>query len=279
MKLTVLIENKGPDGLTAEHGLSVLVEHRGRRVLLDTGATAAFTENAEALGVALSEVDTAVLSHSHFDHSGGLEAFLHANDHALVYLRKEALEPCFVGTGESQRYIGIPQQVISGGSDRLRPISGTVDLNDGFWLLADGVEGTECVGRRLNMSRETEDGTLVPDDFHHEQSLVVEGDDGLVMLNSCCHAGVDAIAAGVLRAFPGKKLRAVVGGFHLMGAQGTSSLARSREEVEEICRNLVNLGVEEVYTGHCTGDPGFALLQEFLGDRVRYIRTGDSVEL
>lgn len=279
MKLTVLIENKGPDGLAAEHGLSVLVEHRGRRVLLDTGATAAFADNAPALGVDLEQVDTAALSHGHYDHSGGFEAFFQVNCQAPVYVRKGAEGAYFSGEGERRHYIGVPRGLFERHPERFRFAEGKTDLGDGIWLLPDGVEGTEALGRRAHMSRETAEGTFVPDDFYHEQSLVVEGENGLVMLNSCCHAGVDAIAAGVLRAFPGQKLRAVVGGFHLMGAQGTSSLARSREEVEEICRNLVDLGVEEVYTGHCTGDPGFALLQEFLGDRVRYIRTGDSVEL
>ena len=87
MKLTVLIENKAEGNLSGEHGLCVHVEFKGKQYLLDSGASDRFQNNAKTLGIALKEVDTAVLSHAHYDHSGGYDAFFSENRKATVYLQ------------------------------------------------------------------------------------------------------------------------------------------------------------------------------------------------
>ena len=109
MKTVVLIENTAPEGscLASEHGLSFYVEHRGRTILLDAGASGAFAENAAALGVDLGRVDTAVLSHGHYDHAGGLERFFACNDHAKVYARPSAGGAYFSTSMGEPRFIGV----------------------------------------------------------------------------------------------------------------------------------------------------------------------------
>ena len=98
MRVTVLIENTAPTGLACEHGLSLHIEHGGRRWLLDAGASPRLVENAAALEVDLGAVDAAVLSHGHFDHAGGFSAFFARNAAAPLYLRPQALEPGYVRT-------------------------------------------------------------------------------------------------------------------------------------------------------------------------------------
>ena len=84
MKATVLIDNKAPCRLASEWGLSVLIEHRGRMTLLDAGDSGAFIRNAEALDIDLSRVESAALSHAHYDHADGLRYFLSENRRAAL---------------------------------------------------------------------------------------------------------------------------------------------------------------------------------------------------
>ena len=114
-------------------------------------------------------------------------------------------------------------------------------------------------------------GQWVPDDFSHEQSLVLETPRGLVLLSSCCHAGADTIIREVQAAFPGRPIQAIVGGFHLYETPD--------QEVRALARRLRDTGVAQVLTGHCTGERGFALLQEELGEQVTQFSTGLVVEL
>ena len=105
MKIWVLTENTAcQEDLTAEHGLSLYIETGSRNILFDAGQTAAFADNAVKLGIDLSKVDFAVLSHGHYDHGGGLATFLKLNNHAPVYMSRHAFEPHFNGT---EKYIGL----------------------------------------------------------------------------------------------------------------------------------------------------------------------------
>ena len=105
MKIWTLLENtRQAEAFTAEHGLSLYIETARRRILLDTGQTGAFAANAAALGVDLAAVDTAVLSHGHYDHGGGLERFLALNRTAPLYLSRHAFEAHYHGP---EKYIGL----------------------------------------------------------------------------------------------------------------------------------------------------------------------------
>jgi len=250
MKVVILTENTAPAGLEAEHGLSVYMEHRGRRLLLDAGRTGRFARNAQALGVDLSKVDTAALSHGHYDHGNGLEVFFQLCPAVPVHARPAVFEPHFHG----ERDIGLKAELAQRWRERFILDDGPLDLEDGIWLIPDGVD--------------------------HEQSLVIEGEAGLAVFNSCSHAGAGHIAKDILAHFPGKKICAYVGGLHLMGAAGTGSLGVAPGIVKNLAGWLLDeLGVGVLYTGHCTGDPAFDLLKEAGGERVRRIRTGDILSL
>jgi len=248
MRVVILVENTAPEGLEREHGLSVYLEHRGRRILLDTGRTGRFARNAQVLGVDLTRVDTAALSHGHYDHGNGLDTFFELCPHVPVRARPAVFDPHFHG----ERDIGLKPEL----SERYRA---HFLLEDGPSDLGDGIH-------------------LVPDGVDHEQSLVVEGPSGLVVFNSCSHAGAGYIAKDILERFPGKKIAAYVGGLHLMGSAGLDSLGAAPGIVKNLARWLLDeLGVGALYTGHCTGHPAFDLLKEAGGDRVHPIQTGTTL--
>ena len=128
------------------------------------------------------------------------------------------------------------------------------------------------------MYRQGLDG-LRPDDFAHEQTLVFLHGAEMVLFSSCSHAGADTVVAEAMAAFPGKAVRAFFGGFHLMGAGGAGTLGVRPEKAQALGRKLLDLGVEEIWTGHCTGKPAFDLLTPILGSRLHYLATGTVVRL
>lgn len=277
MRVTALIENRAQGSLLSEHGLAVHIEYNGKQYLLDSGASEQFLQNAKQLGIDLAQVDAAFLSHSHNDHSGGYNGFFATNAKARVYLQSKAQERCYTDTEYEGEYIGIPEGVLDTFRDRFVFVDGDKMVENGVWLVSHKTEGLAERGRRAHLFRETEKG-IVPDDFAHEQSLVFETENGLVILNSCCHAGVDTVIREVQDAFPGKVILAVVGGFHLMGIGGADSMADEPEELRRLTRRLTDLGVRELYTGHCTGGPAYEVLKRELGEKLHYFSTGATVE-
>ena len=124
MKAVILVDNLTKGMLKKEWGLSVYIEHDGRRILLDTGASGAFAENAEALGISLEKVDAGVLSHAHYDHADGMAEFFARNETAPFYLRKGAGEDCYSRKWIFHRYIGIHRGFLSRFRDRIRYAGG-----------------------------------------------------------------------------------------------------------------------------------------------------------
>jgi len=110
-----------------------------------------------------------------------------------------------------------------------------------------------------------------PDNFSHEQSLVFETERGLVIFNSCSHAGPDNIIAEVRAAFPGRKIYALIGGLHLYKL--------TDDEVRGLAERIRETGIELVCTGHCTGDRGYEVLREELGAGVQQLFTGMEIEV
>ena len=278
LKITALIENKSPDGLKAEHGLSVFVEFGDKIYLLDTGASDAYASNAEKLGIDLSIVDVAVLSHAHYDHSGGYKAFFALNDTSKVYLQSKAREYCYFKLGPIKRYVGIPYGILNKYTNRFVYVSENTEISDGVWLIGHSTAGLSARGIRSHMYRETSEG-LVPDDFAHEQSLVFDTPDGLVILNSCCHGGAENIVAEVRTAFPGREVSALIGGFHLMGVRGVSTLGVDPQDVEALGHRLLELGVKRTYICHCTGEPAGKILTRVMGEKVSYFCTGTVITI
>ena len=278
IKITALIENKAPDGLNKEHGLSVFCEYGGKSYLLDTGASDAYATNAKALGIDLSSVDIGVLSHAHYDHSGGYKSFFSLNGGAKLYLRAEARESCYLKIGPYKRYVGIPKGILKKYGDRFVFVTGNAELDDGVWLICHSTPNLSERGKRAHLYRKTAEG-LIPDDFAHEQSLVFDTPEGLVILNSCCHGGADNIVSEAKAAFPGREVAAIIGGFHLMGVRGTSTLGVKPGEVEALGRRLLELGVKHTYVCHCTGNPANEILSRVMGESVSYFSTGTEIEI
>ena len=265
MKATVVTDNIKSGDLSGEWGLCVFIEYRGKKILLDTGASSLFAENADKLGIPLDEIDFAVLSHAHYDHANGMERFFQINGRAKFYLQNGCGENCYHKKWIFRRYIGMPKGVMAKYPDRIVYASGNFSICGGVGLIPHTSPGLEAVGKRENMYLR-KNGGWYPDNFSHEQSLVFETPRGLVVFNSCSHGGAVNIIREVTAAFPGRKVLALTGGLHLFN--------KTEGEVRELARLLKETGVQQVYTGHCTGKTACGILKEELGDVVRQFYTG-----
>jgi len=270
MRAKVLIDNISRDGLIAEWGLAVWIEYEGHKILLDTGTTGAFADNARRMGVSLDEAELCVISHGHYDHANGLNAFFRENDRARVYFRDTA-QKHYYGIKEGKyRYIGVNREILRKHADRLEFARGNVQLLPGVWLIPHSSPGLEKIAARsdLYVRRWMR---MKADNFSHEQSLVFETEKGLVIFNSCSHAGPDNIIAEVNAAFPGKNICALIGGLHLYKL--------TDDEVRAFAARLRSTGVKQVFTGHCTGERAFVVLKEELGEIVEQLYTGMEIEV
>jgi 7,8-dihydropterin-6-yl-methyl-4-(beta-D-ribofuranosyl)aminobenzene 5'-phosphate synthase len=282
MRVTVLIENdrlEGRDDLTAEFGLSLLVEHGSSTILFDTGTTGTFADNAAALGIDLARVDAAVVSHHHFDHGGGLKRFFAVNATAPVYLRHaDRANRVFKLLGVVKRPIGIDLGLFERFSERIVEIETTTEIVPGVFLLTDMGAGHMRPRGNRHLRVETDRGTP-PDPFDHELTMVVHEADGMAIFTGCSHNGVLNMVDAAIAAFPDLPVKTVIGGFHLVGLLFFNSMAASRGEVEGIARALGERCSGPVVTGHCTGKKAYGVLAAVLGERLRTFPTGTVLEV
>lgn len=277
MKFKVLIENTTKDSLVSEHGLSIYIELGDTKILLDSGQSGAFMDNAHIMGVDLKGVDFAILSHGHYDHSGGFGAFLEKYKNIEIYAMKDIVSDLYSGSGEQVHYIGISEEMYNNHIDRFKLIDSFISLRDNVYILPHNTEGLGEIGKRCKLYKKC-DNDFIPDDFSHELSLVLDTSKGLVVFNSCSHGGIINIIEEVKERFPNKSVYAFIGGLHMKGMSGDKEICRySDEELNKLTKCLLDNNVNKLYTGHCTGIVAFEKLKLIMRDRIEYIYTGREV--
>lgn len=256
MKIWTLMENTACPGFSAEHGLSLYVETGEVRILFDAGQSGAFADNAARLGIDLSRVDFAVLSHGHYDHGGGLQRFMELNDHAPIYLSRYAFDAHYNRSG---KYIGL--------DSALRDCPRLV-YTDAWAQLAPGVEicnPADMLPENPCGLKRMDNGVLADEDFRHEQYLLIREGERQFCFSGCAHRGVVQIA----RHF---RPDVLVGGFHFKDIPANSpELTASAEALTALPTTY--------YTGHCTGTEQFLALKKHMGQRLVALHSGDVLEI
>ncbi len=279
MKVKILVENTCCEGFGCEHGLSLLAEFNERNYLVDTGASGLFSENAKKMGVDLNTVDTAFLSHAHYDHSGGYNEFFEVNKHAKVFVQEASKNAYYYKIlGVVKKYIGIPDDILEKYKERFEYVKGYKEPEKGVYILPHTTKNLEERGRHAHMYC-VKDGKTVVDAFEHEQTVFFEEADGLVLFNSCSHAGVENIIEEVKTALPGKRIKAFFGGFHMMGALGPDSCSFTEKEVKDVAARLLSGSECTFYSGHCTGTVAYPWLKDVLGERLQPLHSGLTIEI
>lgn len=260
MELQVLMENtaRAPE-FVAEHGLSLYIETQGHRLLFDTGASGGFAENARLLGVDLSRVEALIVSHGHYDHGGGIRAFLACNCHAPVYLSRHAFGAHYNASG---KYIGLDQDLL----DHPRLV-----FVDGPGELFPGIRLETCTGA-VSAYPPAPGGLQIltgegfrPDPFAHELYLTVREGERKLCFSGCAHRGVENILTWL-------EPQVLIGGFHFKGLEPDAP--RLAHAARILARQECTY-----YTCHCTGRPQFDWLKQTLGARLQALTTGDIINI
>lgn len=247
MKIISLTENTTKrDNIIAEHGLSLYIEANGQKILFDMGQTDSFYKNALTLGIDLSEIDIAILSHGHYDHGGGLKQFLEINKKAPVYINAKAFEPHFNGT---EKYIGL--DITLKDSSRLVYVENDkiIDTYMGIFSCNDR-ERPDFLGS-FGLTKRV-GNELVPDDFTHEQYLLIKENEKRILISGCSHKGI----LDIVNWFEPDYL---VGGFHISKINNECELDRIASALDSHKAHY--------YTCHCTGQAQY----EYLKTRMKYL--------
>lgn len=269
MKAIVVVDNISYENMKGEWGLCIYIEHDDKKMLLDTAASGLFLENAKKLGIDIRKIDYAILSHAHYDHADGMRSFFEANDKAKFFLRDGCDENCYLKKCFLHKYIGIPKNILEENKERIVYTKGDYTLYPGVSLIPHKTEGLSEISKKNMLYIRNEKGWK-PDDLSHEQSLVIDTASGLVIFNSCSHGGADNIINEVAATYPDKRIKALVGGLHIV--------INPKAEVQKLAASIIKTGIEAVYTGHCTGQKSFNILKEELGEKVHQFHSGFVME-
>lgn len=247
-RITVLVENHAQGrGLLAEHGLSFWIEINGRHLLFDTGQGLVLSSNADQLGVPLNQTDAVILSHGHYDHTGGVDSVILVARPLKVYGHQAVLEPKYTrGIDGSSHECGMPlpaREAIRACGDRYIRTEHQMEI-------VDGVFATGEIPRRTDFEDTggpffTDPDGRNADPLLDDQAVFFDTRCGIVVLLGCAHAGIINTLEYVRELTHGRRIHAVMGGMHLVAA--------SRERMQRTVSALLQLEVERLYPAHCTG--------------------------
>ena len=274
MKILNLIENtEGVPGCLFEHGLCFYVETEKHRLLMDLGPSASVLENAVRLGVDLKTVDTVILSHGHDDHGGGILPFAKLNPNAKIYLQESAFGEYYAARDykPDPDYIGLAPEIRA--LPQVVPVRGNLKIDEELFLFS-GLKGKRDLPVSNGNLRKKEGGRLVPDDFVHEQCLVITERNRHVLFSGCAHNGILNILDRYEELFGGAP-DVVISGFHMM-----KKSAYTEKEQNVICSTAEKLKEYPTmfYTCHCTGLPAYDMMKEIMGGKIAYVHCGESVK-
>ena len=271
MKVTCVVDNTVGDHSTfwGEHGVAFLIETEAGRVLFDTGRSGTvLLHNLDLLDVEPEAINALALSHAHYDHSGGLPALLDQVAGIPLYAHPDLFRERFSRREGSLKSVGLSLTKEELGQRLTLHLSTQpTEILADVWTTGEITDRPEPEGRSAHhLVRGI--GGWEPDPYRDDMALVLETDEGLVVLCGCCHAGLLNTLAHVGRTF-GPRMIAVAGGTHLLHAD--------EAHLRRVIEALKELGVPRLYLNHCTGLRAYVTLAQAFGEKVASCPAGTTL--
>lgn len=250
IRITVLIENTVFNaGLKAEHGLSLWIEYGDKKILFDTGQSDLILQNARTLGIDLAQTDIIILSHGHYDHTGGLKKVLKLAEDARVYFHPSALERKYQFKQGRIREIGITQEV----RDLIKKYvkdkkafhtQKETEVFPGFSITGQVPRKNdfEDTGGKFYLDEGGESVDRITDD----QALFIESSKGMIVILGCAHSGVVNTIEHITNLTGGIRIHTIIGGMHLINAND--------DRIEKTINAVGKYDIVKLYPCHCTGE-------------------------
>ena len=270
--LTVLVENSARKrGLLAEHGLSFLIDIDERKVLFDVGQTDIICHNADFLGIDLAKINRVVLSHGHYDHTGGLDALFKKAGRVDLFAHPDAFESKYAqnpdGMGRRIDLTDENRAALQGNATVISTES-PMEIDDGLFVTGaiPRITDFEDTG---GLFFKDQDCTVV-DDIIDDQAVFFDSPLGIVVVMGCAHAGIINTLHYIRKLLPQRPFYIVVGGTHLVNA--------SQLRIEKTIKALREFDIKKLYPLHCTGFYAAAQLWNAFPDKVSLIPVGTIIK-
>lgn len=277
-RIVTLSENTASmrPGLLAEHGFSVYLETERNRILFDTGLSISAAHNADLLEVDLKGVPIA-LSHGHFDHTGGLAGILRKTGPTKVFCHPDVFAQKYGDMHGKLRYIGIPSS-----REDLERMGALFDISRDARQIADGIWLTGEIPRIMDFEKPDNylfvmDPTKRVDPLLDDQAIVLETENGLLIVMGCAHSGMINTIEHAMKITGMEEIAGVIGGTHLGFPAGDRRAGMVR--LSKTVHALKKYGIGLLGVSHCTGPEAAAILYAEFGDRFVFNSAGTIIEL
>lgn len=275
LTLTIIIENHViKPKLKAEHGWSIIVEKDDQKILFDCGQSSQIISNANKLNINLNDLNKIVLSHGHYDHTGGLLSILKViKNNIKVFANPDIFEKKYKVTKKKiKKYIGFPFNRNIYEKNRAKFVLGKKELNLGNDIYLTGqIERNNNFEKVENTFIKKENDIFIHDNINDDISMFIDLPKGLVLILGCAHSGIINVIEHIKNLTKKDNFLAIIGGFHLDG--------RNKKYIEKTLIELNKYKIKSIFPAHCTGLENYYRLKKIFGKNCHYGYTGRIIKL